>query len=127
MFPPPFEPVLTGGMDNPVGVAFTSTGERFLVGTFFQIPAAGRRDGIIHSVYGGVYGKENAASDGHPRTGDLMPIMTHAGASAPSATTGYRSTVFGPDFTDNLFVGHFNLRKVTRHTLVPEEIGRAHV
>ncbi len=115
-----FEPVLTGGMDNPVGVAFPSTGGRFLVGTFFQIPAAGRRDGIIHSVYGGVYGKENAASDGHPRTGDLMPIMTHAGASAPSATTGYRSTVFGPDFADNLFVGHFNLRKVTRHTLVPE-------
>ncbi len=115
-----FEPVLTGGMDNPVGVSFTSEGERFLVGTFFQIPAAGRRDGIIHSLYGGVYGKENAASEGHPRTGDLMPIMTHSGAAAPSATTGYRSAVFGAGFTDNLFVCHFNLRKVTRHELVSD-------
>ena len=115
-----FEPVLTGGMDNPVGVSFTSAGERFLVGTFFQIPAAGRRDGIIHSLYGGVYGKENAASDGHPRTGDLMPIMTHMGAAAPSATTIYRSNFFGPDFTDNLFVCYFNLRKVSRHELGPD-------
>ncbi len=115
-----FEPVLTGGMDNPVGVAFTSYGERFLCGTFFQIPAAGRRDGIIHSVYGGVYGKENAASDGHRRTGDLMPIMTHTGASAPSATTAYRSAVFGPDFTENLFVCYFNLRKIARHELIPD-------
>ncbi|MFM9954151.1 MAG: PVC-type heme-binding CxxCH protein, partial [Opitutaceae bacterium] len=31
------EPVLSGGMDNPVGVAFTATGERVLSGTFFQI------------------------------------------------------------------------------------------
>lgn len=115
-----FEPVLTGGMDNPVGVAFTSAGERFLVGTFFQIPAAGKRDGIIHSLYGGVYGKENAASDGHPRTGDLMPIMTHMGAAAPSATTAYRSGVFGPEFTDNLFVCYFNLRKISRHELIPD-------
>ncbi|MFM9081111.1 MAG: PVC-type heme-binding CxxCH protein, partial [Opitutaceae bacterium] len=115
-----FEPVLAGGMDNPVGVAFTSAGERFLVGTFFQIPAAGRRDGIIHSLYGGVYGKENAASDGHPRTGDLMPIMTHMGAAAPSGTTAYRSAVFGPEFTDNLFVCYFNLRRISRHELIPD-------
>ena len=113
-----FEPVLTGGMDNPVGVTFSSTGERFLNGTFFQIPAAGRRDGLIHAIYGGVYGKENAASAGHPRTGDLMPIMTHMGAAAPCGSTAYRSEVFGADYTDNLFVCYFNLRKIVRHELV---------
>jgi putative membrane-bound dehydrogenase-like protein len=114
------EPVLTGGMDNPVGVAFTATGERVLSGTFFQIGVAGKRDGLIHAIYGGVYGKENAASTGHPRTGDLMPIMTHMGAAAPCGSTSYRSNSFGANFTDNLFVCYFNLRKVSRHQLAPD-------
>jgi putative membrane-bound dehydrogenase-like protein len=115
-----FEPVLTGGMDNPVGVTFSSTGERFLSGTFFQIGVAGKRDGLIHSIYGGVYGKENAASASHPRTGELMPIMTHMGAAAPCGSTTYHSNVFGPDYRENLFVCYFNLRKISRHELVPD-------
>jgi putative membrane-bound dehydrogenase-like protein len=114
------EPVLTGGMDNPVGVTFSSTGDRFLSGTFFQIGVAGKRDGLIHAIYGGVYGKENAAAAGHPRTGDLMPIMTHSGASAPCGSTTYRSSGFGADYTDNLFVCYFNLRKISRHTLTTD-------
>ncbi|MEO6244203.1 MAG: PVC-type heme-binding CxxCH protein [Opitutaceae bacterium] len=113
------EPVLTGGMDNPVGLTFAAHGERFLSGTFFITPSAGQRDGLIHSIYGGVYGKENAASAGHPRTGDLMPMMTHMGAAAPCGSTTYRSGVFGADYTDNLFVCYFNLRKIARHVLVP--------
>src|SRR5213594_596743 len=73
------EPIMTGGMDNPVGLAWSAEGELFLSGTFFQHPGGGKRDGIIHVIYGGVYGKENDALEGHPRTGDLMPIMTHLG------------------------------------------------
>ncbi|MBL9209133.1 MAG: HEAT repeat domain-containing protein [Opitutaceae bacterium] len=114
------EPVLTGGMDNPVGVTFSASGDRFLSGTFFQIGVPGKRDGLIHAIYGGVYGKENAASTGHPRTGDLMPIMTHMGAAAPCGSTTYRSTGFGRDFAENLFVCYFNLRKVSRHVLTPD-------
>ncbi|MFO0808735.1 MAG: hypothetical protein U0746_08950 [Gemmataceae bacterium] len=63
-----FEPVMTGGMDNPVGIAFTPGGERIFSSTFVQHPAGGKRDGLIHAVYGSVYGKENSATDGHPRT-----------------------------------------------------------
>ncbi|MDP3069054.1 MAG: hypothetical protein Q8N18_02145 [Opitutaceae bacterium] len=114
------EPVMTGGMDNPVGLTFAANGERFLSGTFFITPSAGQRDGLIHAIYGGVYGKENAASAGHPRTGDLMPIMTHMGAAAPCGSTTYRSAGFGRDYTDNHFVCYFNLRKVSRHVLVPD-------
>ena len=106
-------------MDNPVGLAFSETGERFLTGTFFQIPAAGKRDGLIHAIFGGVYGKENATLAGHARTGDLMPIMTHMGAAAPCGATEYRSASFGRDFTGNLFVCYFNLRKISRHELIP--------
>jgi len=114
------EPVLTGGMDNPVGLTFTASGERILSGTFFQIGTAGQRDGLIHSVYGGVYGKENTATAGHPRTGDLMPIMTHMGAAAPSGSLTYLSPTFGADYTGNLFVCYFNLRKISRHELVSD-------
>ena len=114
------EPVLTGGMDNPVGLAFSAEGERFLVGTFFQNPQGGRRDGIIHAIYGGVYGKQNDVLDGHKRTGDLMPIMTHLGPAAPCSVIRYESGVFGDAYRDNLFVCNFNLHKVTRHVLEPD-------
>ncbi len=114
------EPVLTGGMDNPVGVTFTATGERVLSGTFFQIGVAGKRDGLIHSVYGGVYGKDQPSIVGHVRTGDLMPIMTHMGAAAPCGSTTYRSERFGVEYAGNLFVCYFNLRKIVRHELVPD-------
>lgn len=62
------EQVMTGGMDNPVDVAFTPGGERIFTTTFLQTPGGGKRDGLIHAVYGGVYGKVNAVLDGHPRT-----------------------------------------------------------
>ena len=113
------EPVLTGGMDNPVGVAFHSTGECSLSCTFVQ-PGGGKRDGLLHAIYGGVYGKEQSALDGHPRTGDLMPVMTHMGAAAPCGLTTYRSRVFGADWADNLLACYFNLRKVVRHELIPD-------
>src|ERR1051326_9611607 len=38
------EPVMTGGMDNPVDVAFTSGGARIFTTTFLQRPGGGRRD-----------------------------------------------------------------------------------
>lgn len=115
------EVVMTGGMDNPVDVVFTPDGEPIFSCTFLQHPAEGRRDGLIHAVYGGVWGKTNDALDGHPRTGpDLMPVMTHLGPAAPCGLTRYESTAFGPDFRDNLFACQFNLRKVSRHVLIPD-------
>ena len=36
-----FEPVMTGGMDNPVDVVFTPEGERIFSATFLRDPAAG--------------------------------------------------------------------------------------
>ena len=73
------EPVMTGGMDNPVAVAFTTTGERIFSTTFLQNPGGGKRDGLIHAIYGGVYGKVHDVIDDHPRTGDIMPVLVHLG------------------------------------------------
>ena len=117
---PAIEVVMTGGMDNPVDVAFTPTGERILTSTFVEHPQAGRRDGLIHAIYGGVYGKPHAVIDGHKRTGDLMPVMCELGPAVPAGLTRYTSRAFGADYQDNFFAAMFNLRKVTRHALQPD-------
>jgi putative membrane-bound dehydrogenase-like protein len=114
------EPVLTAGMDNPVGVVFTLEGERFMCGTFLMHPQAGLRDGVVHAVYGGVFGKPNDVLDNQKKTGELMPIMTQLGAAAPCSVIRYESESFGADYQNNLFVCSFNMHKVTRHVLVPE-------
>ena len=114
------EPIMTGGMDNPVGLAWSPEGELFLSGTFFQHPGGGKRDGLIHVIYGGVYGKDHDVLDGHPRTGELLPIMTHLGPAAPAGLTRYESSVFGAEYQDNLFCAQFNLHKISRHVLVPD-------
>jgi putative membrane-bound dehydrogenase-like protein len=112
------EPVMTGGMDNPVDVVFTPEGERIFTTTFLQNPGGGRRDGLIHAIYGGVYGKIHDVIDDHPQTGpDVMPILSHLGPAAPCGLTRYESEVFGTEFRDNLFACQFNLRKVSRHVL----------
>ncbi len=113
------EPVMTGGMDNPVEVVFSPEGERFFTTTFLQHPGGGRRDGIIHAVYGGVYGKNHGVLEGHPRTGDLMPVMTHLGPAAACALMRYESAVLGREYQGDVFATLFNMRKVTRHRLIP--------
>lgn len=112
----PVEAVMTGGMDNPVEVAFSSAGERFFTTTFFQHPANGRRDGLVHAVYGGVYGKPHGVLDRHPRTGDLMPVMTHLGAAAPSGLARVESHALG--LSGHLVSACFNLHNVQTHRLI---------
>src|SRR3954453_13518200 len=115
------EPVMTGGMDNPVEVTFTPGGERIFNTTFLQNPADGKRDGLIHAIYGGVYGKVHDVIDDHVRTGpDLMPVLAPPGPAAPSGLTRYESQAFGNEYQDNLFSTSFNLRKVFRHVLTKE-------
>jgi putative membrane-bound dehydrogenase-like protein len=115
------EPVMTGGMDNPVDVVFTPGGERIFTTTFFQHPGGGKRDGLIHAIYGGVYGKDHDVVYEHKWTGpSLMPVLTHLGAAAPCGLTRYESAAFGPEYKDNLFACLFNMHKVMRHVLEAE-------
>ena len=114
------EAVMTGGMDNPVDTVFTRSGDRIFTTTFLQQPAGGLRDGLIHAVYGGVYGKQHGVLDGHPRTGELMPVLAHLGAAAPCGLVRCESDQLGEGFQDNVFAALFNMHKVTRHVLTPE-------
>ena len=115
------EPVMTGGMDNPVEVAFTPGGERIFTTTFLQHPGGGKRDGLIHAIYGGIYGKDWDPIYEHKWTGtSVMPVLTHMGAAAPCGLMRYESRVFGAEYQDNLFACQFNMHKVTRHVLTPD-------
>jgi putative membrane-bound dehydrogenase-like protein len=117
------EPVMTGGMDNPVDVVFTPGGERIFTTTFFQHPGGGQRDGLIHAIYGGIYGKDHHViyDPAHKWTSPkLMPVLTHLGAAAPCGFTRYESHDFGEEYQNNLFACLFNMHKVTRHVLTPE-------
>jgi putative membrane-bound dehydrogenase-like protein len=126
----PIESVMTGGMDNPVEVVFSPAGERFFTSTFLQFPAGGRRDGIAHAIYGGLYGKDHDVLNGHWRTGDLMPIMTHLGPAAPSGLAWSESPALLGDagmkqdasgvVRECLIAAQFNLQKVSVHRLIPQ-------
>ena len=113
-----FEVVITGGMNNPVGLAFSESGERFLSGTFFDLSKPGRRDGILHAVYGGMYGRKNdRVLAQHPHTGDLLPILAQMGPAAPSGIPMPRSNALG--VKGALLCADFNLRRISRHRLTP--------
>ncbi len=113
----PVESVMTGGMDNPVEIAFTPGGERIFTTTFLVHPSGGNRDGLIHAAYGGVYGKEHNVLNGHPRTGNLMPVLAHLGVAAPCGLARLESAALGDEFKDNLLATSFNMHKITRHEL----------
>ncbi|MBS0203908.1 MAG: HEAT repeat domain-containing protein [Planctomycetes bacterium] len=115
----PIENVMTGGMDNPVDVVFTPGGERLFTTTFLQNPGGGLRDGMIHAVYGGVYGKVHNVTDFYPRTGDLLPPLVHMGAAAPCGLARAESAAFGEDYLDSVYACQFNMHKVSRHALKP--------
>ncbi len=110
------EMVITGGMNNPVGLAFSETGERFLSGTFFDLSQPGRRDGILHAVYGGTYGRKNPrVLTPHPNTGGLLPILAQLGPAAPSGMVMPRHGALG--LKGDLVLTEFNTRRVSRHRL----------
>ena len=110
------ERLITGGMNNPVGLAFAETGERFLSGTFFDLSQPGRRDGILHVVYGGTYGRKNPrVLTPHPNTGGLLPILAQLGPAAPSGMVMPRHGGLG--LKGDLVLTEFNTRRVSRHQL----------
>lgn len=113
------EPVLSGGMDNPVDVVMTARGERILSSTFLTHPRGGLRDGLIHALYGGLYGKEHGVLNGHVRTGDLLSPLVHMGPAAVCGLHVHSGFSGETGSVGDLFACSFNLRKVSRHHLSP--------
>ena len=113
---------MTGGMDNPVDVVFTPGGERIFTTTFFQHPGGGQRDGLIHAVYGGVYGKDHDVIDEPP----VDRPDADAGADAPGPGRALRPDALRVERVRRRSTAttssprQFNLHKVTRHVLTPD-------
>ena len=111
--------VIGGGMDNPVEVAFSVEGELFFITTFFHHPEAGKRDAIVHGIYGGAYPKVQGVVEELQRTGELLPALVELGPAAGCSLTRYDSRGLGAEYEHNLFSAEFNLRRVRRHILSP--------
>ncbi len=112
--------VLNGGMDNPVGLAFSATGDVFLTCTFVHHPGGGNglRDGVLHAVEGGLWGKDHSPirEPQHLWTSpDLMPVLVDLGPAAPCGLTTAKSDALG--LKNRLLSCQFNLRRVQSHAL----------
>lgn len=103
-----------GGMDNPVEVAFSRTGELFGTMTFYN-PDDVRHDALVHYLYGGVYPRKHEVVREFARTGDFLPPLVLYDTVAPAGLCRYESGVFGEDYRDNLFSVHFNTHRLWRH------------
>lgn len=114
------ESVMTGGMENPVEVAFTPGGECIFTSTFLIQPQHGLRDGLMHAVHGGLYGRDHGVLARHPQTGPVMPVLDHMGAAAPSGLASIEGDRWGKEYQGNLMTCLFNMQKVTRHILHPD-------
>jgi len=128
----PIDPVMTGGMDNLVDIAWLPNGDRFFCATFLHHPRHGFRDGIGAATYGALFGKPHAVLDGHPRTGPLMSPTAELGPAAPagllyldsisSAVNLPKLHTPSPDVTQSashgyLLCAQFNLHQISLHQL----------
>lgn len=110
------EIVCGGGMDDPVQMAFTEEGEPFAVVDIFQARPT-RMDALIYCIDGGVFPYHEGVLGEFKRTGPLLPAVSELGWVAPSGLIRYRSSAFGPQFTDTLLSTQFNTHKIIRHAL----------
>jgi putative membrane-bound dehydrogenase-like protein len=101
-----------GGMDNPVEVDFTDTGE--VIGTVNILYSRPRLDCLVHWVHGGTYPHSERVLGEFKRTGDLLGPIHKFGHVTVSGTTRYRSGWLDPTMVDNFFVTIFNTGKVQR-------------
>jgi putative membrane-bound dehydrogenase-like protein len=112
--------ISAGGMNNPIGLTFTTASEVIGTQTYFTDPKAGQRDALMYWTEGGIYPKPNSniTRDALPLTGDLMPVVTKYSRVAPAGISRYRNSSLGDDYQDNLFSAQFNTHRVLRHKLI---------
>ncbi len=101
-----------GGMDNPVEVDFTDTGD--VLGTVNILYSGPRIDCLVHWLHGGAYPHSARVLGELPRTGDLLGPVHQFGHVGVSGTTRYRSGILDRKFTDDMFVTIFNTGQVVR-------------
>ncbi len=110
--------VISRGFENLVEVAFLPGGD--IVGTcnWYQKPAAGIRDALVHLLEGARFPYAPDEGTVHPWTGRVLPAVALFPAVAFSGLCRYEGTAFPADARGRLFAAQFNARKISRHELV---------
>ena len=101
-----------GGMDNPVEVDFTETGD--VLGTVNILYTRPRVDCFVHWLYGGAYPHRERVLKEIKTTGDLLGPVHRFGHVATAGTLRYRSGTLDHHWRDNYFATFFNSGKVVR-------------
>lgn len=104
-----------GGMDNPVEVDFTDSGD--MLGTVNILYTRPRIDCLVHWLYGGAYPHREKVLREIKVTGDLLGPVHRFGHVAVSGMTRYRSGTIDHRWGDDLFATFFNGGKVVRLSL----------
>lgn len=109
------ERVFAGGMDNPVEVAFTPTGEPLVCTNL--ILNKPRHDGLLFGLEGAVYPYDLGAVKELKWTGQYMPIMGELGWVAVSSIVRQTSPAWGSENQDKYFVAEFNTHRIRKLTI----------
>jgi putative heme-binding domain-containing protein len=109
--------VVARGFENLVEIAFLPGGD--IIGTcnWYQKPAGGIRDALVHLVDGGLYPYVPDKGTALPLTGTLIPPLALFPAVALSGLARLESASFPEAMRGNLFSAQHNSRKVQRHVL----------
>jgi putative membrane-bound dehydrogenase-like protein len=109
--------VLSRGFVNLVEIAFLPGGEIIGTDNWFQRPADGLRDALVHLVEGGLY--PYVPDRGTPQlvTGEPLPPLALYPAVALSGLEIDRGPSFPEAMRGSLFSAQHNSRKVVRHQL----------
>jgi putative membrane-bound dehydrogenase-like protein len=108
-----------GGMDNPVEIDFTRTGDVLgTVNLFYQT----RGDCLVHWLHGGLYPRDDQPQclAEFRRTGELLRPVLDYGHVAVSGMTRYRGRSLGDEFANGYFVCEFNTHQVNFTRVAPE-------
>jgi len=112
--------VISRGFVNLVEVEFLPGGDIIGTDNWYQRPAGGYRDALVHCVPGGLFPYEPDHGTPLPRTGILLPPLTLLPAVAHSGLTRLRGSGFPPEWRSSLWVAEHNTRKLVRHELRSE-------
>ncbi len=109
--------VVARGFVNLVEVVFLPSGDIIGTDNWFQEPADGIRDALVHLLNGGLYPYAPEIGTPQPVTGEPLPALALYPAVALSGLEVYRGTQFPPTLRGNLFSAQHNTRKLGRHQL----------
>jgi putative membrane-bound dehydrogenase-like protein len=109
--------ILARGFENAVELAFLPAGQIIATDNWYQLPAGGVRDALVHIVEGGLYPHCADRGSWQIITGDPLPPVSLFPAVALSGICYCEGPAFPREYRDNLYTAQHNTRKVQRHLL----------